>query len=464
MGILRRAFERGKALPKKLERALKIQAGLALPDGQITDIDAYHINQRDEGIDLQGVSGALMATSNMQMQTFVTQASENTEGFDGYNGDLTGDVAATLGVNCGMSTGRNGVIAFAANQRDEVRELHDVAGALNAQPGIKQQTFVAGFSAGAGASAGSIGYHESVAPTLKAGASGNSMPSVLCINDQGGQVMEISENMTGTLRAQEHGHQPLVYENHGIDSRYRQMEEVAPTMSARYGTGGNNVPLVEQEPVICIAGNAIDRQPQNGGNGIGYQQDIAYTLTATDHLSGYSYLPKSVKAQVDAIVERLAQLPEVAACYDQWWQLKDEIAGYYGRNTPPRQPLTQRKEFRSLKNWIIREAEDISFSPSADSTEPEEKQSTEKTPPIRGSVDVQLVGETVSARHIPANAVMRLLHHMGQIFRTSTPVIPPALRIDSKRRRRLQEKRMAMGHKRDDHEDEQLHHVNDNTM
>ena len=287
MGILRRAFERGKALPKKLERALKIQAGLALPDGQITDIDAYHINQRDEGIDLQGVSGALMATSNMQMQTFVTQASENTEGFDGYNGDLTGDVAATLGVNCGMSTGRNGVIAFAANQRDEVRDLHDVAGALNAQPGIKQQTFVAGFSAGAGASAGSIGYHESVAPTLKAGASGNSMPSVLCINDQGGQVMEISENMTGTLRAQEHGHQPLVYENHGIDSRYRRMEEVSPTMSARYGTGGNNVPLVEQEPVICITGNAIDRQPQNGGNGIGYQQDIAYTLTATDHLSGY---------------------------------------------------------------------------------------------------------------------------------------------------------------------------------
>ena len=288
MGILRRAFERGKALPKKLERALKIQAGLALPDGQITDIDAYHINQRDEGIDLQGVSGALMATSNMQMQTFVTQASENTEGFDGYNGDLTGDVAATLGVNCGMSTGRNGVIAFAANQRDEVRDLHDVAGALNAQPGIKQQTFVAGFSAGAGASAGSIGYHESVAPTLKAGASGNCMPSVLCINDQGGQIMEISKGMTGTLRAQEHGHQPLVYENHGIDSRYRQMEEVAATMSARYGTGGNNVPLVEQEPVICITGNAIDRQPQNGGNGIGYQQDIAYTLTATDHLSGIS--------------------------------------------------------------------------------------------------------------------------------------------------------------------------------
>ena len=125
LGILRRAFERGKELPKKLERALKIRAGLMRPDGQPTGLEAYHINQRDEGIDLHGVSGALMATTNMQMQTFVTQPDETVEGFDGYNGDLTGDVAATLGVNCGMSTGRNGVMAFAANQRDEVRDLHD---------------------------------------------------------------------------------------------------------------------------------------------------------------------------------------------------------------------------------------------------------------------------------------------------------------------------------------------------
>ena len=52
LGILRRAFERGKELPKKLERALKIQAGLMRPDGQPTGLEAYHINQRDEGIDL----------------------------------------------------------------------------------------------------------------------------------------------------------------------------------------------------------------------------------------------------------------------------------------------------------------------------------------------------------------------------------------------------------------------------
>ena len=164
-----------------------------------------------ESID-DGVSGALMATSNMQMQTFIT-----------------GDP-----------------VAFAANQRDEVRDLHDLASALQAQPRMKQQTLVAGFSAGAGAKAGGIGYSETIFPTLKGTASGNCMPSVLCLNDQGGSVMDFTEDITGTLRAQEHGHQPLVYENHGIDARYTGPHTIAPTLSARAGSGGNNLPLVEQ--------------------------------------------------------------------------------------------------------------------------------------------------------------------------------------------------------------------------
>lgn len=265
LGILRRAACRGKSLPPLLEAALRMQAGLDPPAPISGEAKAYHINQRNEGIDPDGVSGALMATQNLQMQTFIT--------------------------NPGSSqSGPQKQIAFAANQRDEVRDLHDVAGALQAQPGLKHQTFVAGFSAGAGASAGTIGYQEGVSPTLKGIPSGNCMPSILCINDQGGQIMECSENVTGTLRAQEHGHQPLVlrptgpkvYENHGIDGRYTGPHDVAPTMSARYGTGGNNIPLVQQEEVICIAGNAIDRQPQNGGNGFGWQRDISYTLTATD--------------------------------------------------------------------------------------------------------------------------------------------------------------------------------------
>ena len=272
LGILRRAACRGKSLPPLLEAALRMQAGLDPPAPMFGEAKAYHINQRNEGIDPDGVSGALMATQNLQMQTFIT--------------------------NPGSSqSGPQKQIAFAANQRDEVRDLHDVAGALQAQPGIKQQTFVAGFSAGAGAGAGSIGYNESVAPTLKGSPSGNCMPSIICLNDQGGSVMECSENVSGTLRAQEHGHQPLVYENHGIDSRYTGPHKVVPTMSARYGTGGNNIPLVEQNAgAICIAGNIVDRQPQNGGNGLGCQENLAYTLTATDRHAVVELYQKTVGA------------------------------------------------------------------------------------------------------------------------------------------------------------------------
>ena len=146
----------------------------------------------------------------------------------------------------------------------------------------------ASFSAGAGASAGTIGYAEEVTPTLKGSPSGNCMPSVMYLHDQGGQRMDVCENMTGTLRASEKGHQPLVYENHGVDARIRESSEISPTVTARFGTGGGNTPLV-QEPneVYCIVGNIIDRQPENGGNGCGYQENLAYTITTVDRLSGY---------------------------------------------------------------------------------------------------------------------------------------------------------------------------------
>ena len=223
LGILRRAEERGKPLPKALDTALRIQAGLiGLQNGREKK------NLSDEPV------------------------------------------------------------AFAQNQRDEVRDLHNIAGALGAQPGMKQQTFIASFSAGAGATAGTIGYAEEVAPTLKGSPSGNCMPSVMCLHDQGGQRMDVCENMTGTLRANEKGHQPLVYENHGIDARIQESGEISPTVTARYGTGGGNTPLIQESDVYCIVGNVIDRQPENGGNGAGYQQDLSYTLTAMDRHAVYA--------------------------------------------------------------------------------------------------------------------------------------------------------------------------------
>ena len=204
LGILRRAEERGKELPPQLQSALMAQTGL------------------------DRVPGALLATTNMQMRTFIA----------------------------------------------------------------------AGFSAGAGASAGSVAYSERVAPTLKGTAGGNCMPSVLCLNDQGGSVMECSENVTGTLRAQEHGHQPIVYENHGIDARYTGPYPVSPTLSARGGTGGNNLPLVEQD------GTVFSRQRVDG-----FKEDrVVSTESARQHKDATDLACQEAAAGPPLLIRRLTPL------------------------------------------------------------------------------------------------------------------------------------------------------------
>ena len=175
----------------------------------------------------------------------------------------------------------------------------------------------AGFCGNASAEAGGIGYQSERSAALKAGTAA----AILCLNGQGESEMHLSEAVTGTLQEQEHGYQPLVlasgqggaeigtgicptiteaagtsgnnqpilFENHGIDSRYTGPHAVAPTMSARYGTGGNNVPLISDDPQsYCIAGNIIDREVQNGGNGLGCQPDISYTLTGMDRHAVFS--------------------------------------------------------------------------------------------------------------------------------------------------------------------------------
>ena len=73
----------------------------------------------------------------------------------------------------------------------------------------------------------------------------------------------------------------------------------------------------------------------------------------------YGYLKKPVKAQVDAIVDELAKLPEVAACYEEWNRLRDEVERYYKDTPREHQPLSRQKEFRAIQNMVIREAENL---------------------------------------------------------------------------------------------------------
>lgn len=160
--------------------------------------------------------------------------------------------------------------------------------------------------------------------------SGSGTAGAVCLNDQGGQSIEISNDITGTLRAETHGHPPcvlesVVYENHSQDTRYTGPLEVAPTVSSTYGMGGNNQPFVVENTrcfdvrftsdgtknarqncyetdtsrtidtggnspdsnqggvaVVAVQGSMIGRADKNGPQGSGVNEDISFTLNATD--------------------------------------------------------------------------------------------------------------------------------------------------------------------------------------
>ena len=109
----------------------------------------------------------------------------------------------------------------------------------------RDSVMCAGFKLGNSEQARSIGYAEEQSPTLNAECGGNK-PAVMCLNDQGGNVMGVSHDVSGTLRAQEHGHQPSILDmTHACDV-IRDCGEIAPSLQARMGTGGNQIPLTYQ--------------------------------------------------------------------------------------------------------------------------------------------------------------------------------------------------------------------------
>lgn len=145
-----------------------------------------------------------------------------------------------------LGTGNDQTIFCMATQQGgaELR-MDDRTPALTAAAGMSgnnQPVVCAGFKLGNSEQARSIEYAEEQSPTLNAECGGNK-PAVLCLNDQGGNVMGVSHDVSGTLRAQEHGHQPTVLDmSHACDV-IRDCGEVAPSLQARMGTGETQIPL-----------------------------------------------------------------------------------------------------------------------------------------------------------------------------------------------------------------------------
>ena len=183
--------------------------------------------------------------------------------------------------------------------------------------------------------------------------------------------------------------------------------------------------------------------------------ELANELASVSGKKQYGYLRKPLKDKVDEIVDELEKLPEVAAYYAAWNGLRDTLEGYYKSTPRQHNPLSQQKEFRAIKNAIIQEAERLR-------QHMEHEHSSEETS-TDASTNPTLANENTSSTpscsvRLPSDylldSTIRLFHQMGQIFRDNAvpPSNPMGIRIDSKRRKKLMQKRLALGHKQDDHE------------
>ena len=248
-------------------------------------------------------------------------------------------------------------------------------------------------------------------------------------------------------------------------------------------------------------------------------EELAERLLTVKGRKVYGYLPPRVKAIVDAIVEELAKDERVSVAYETWQTLYEQVCLDYDQRPPKRLPLSQQKEFRSVRNMVIQETlqwiaerqryadarrssamltESISPENSAAATkakveftapavpaQPKAARAASATPEDSASSDdAASKGTTPPAVEdapaffqwsdhpeqqkgsAPAGAeyraptvgetVVRMLHHMSRIFEDNSKIdhIHRGLQIDRKRRHELQRKRLAMGHKPDDHEEQ----------
>ena len=179
-------------------------------------------------------------------------------GFDGYNGCLTGNVSSTIGENCGMSTGRNGVVVLNDQGGERMDVTEEVTATLRAEahhpPCVLE---AAGFCTEHSANARSLGYEEERSPTLRAGV----VPAAIAL------------------------------ENHPADSRVKISEDgMVQTLTSRCGTGGGNVPMVmdavensvespvkdvENSPTVTLK---IRSGCEGGGKGAIWQEEKSATL------------------------------------------------------------------------------------------------------------------------------------------------------------------------------------------
>ena len=99
-------------------------------------------------------------------------------------------------------------------------------------------------------------------------------------------------------------------------------------------------------------------------------QALAKRLAVTNGKKQYGYLRKDIKEIINNIVDDLGKDERIAALYDLWYESKETALTVYSESQPERLPLSQNKEFKSVKNMVIAEAMKLNL-PTDDIEEPE---------------------------------------------------------------------------------------------
>lgn len=86
---------------------------------------------------------------------------------------------------------------------------------------------------------------------------------------------------------------------------------------------------------------------------------LADRLSKTNGKKVYGYLKPDVKAIINSIVDEIASDERISALYDLWYEQRESVIKTYTDELPERVPLSQNKEFKSIKNAVIQEAMDI---------------------------------------------------------------------------------------------------------
>lgn len=177
----------------------------------------------------------------------------------------------------------------------------------------------------------------------------------------------------------------------------------------------------------------------------------------------YGYLPPATKRIVDAIVDELAGDERVAEAYSLWQDMRDEVFSFYSKAKPARVPLSQQKEFKPVRNMVIREvlqmmeqlqSESVEYSDGRQQAVPELETTSESSAPTAPPYAQHRSEYRAPPPESVSACMIRMLHHMGNIFRDNVGASGyRGLQLDKKRRKELQEWKVALGHREDDHED-----------